>query len=86
MMRWEYPTKDNFGKERVIKKFALFPISINGQRRWLENVYILEEVQDDGYYYTSYRKRRYYPVYKWSRKHFVSKYEYELYRNELEQD
>ena len=35
-----YQSKGN----RIISKFALFPITINGQTRWLENVNVKQEV------------------------------------------
>lgn len=36
-MRWYAPKR---GDVRVIKKFAIFPITINGETRWLEWVRI----------------------------------------------
>ena len=42
-MKWKHP-KD--GQKRIIKKFALFPIRLNGETRWLETVYILQKYLD----------------------------------------
>lgn len=39
-MRWYAPNRGDF---RVIKKFAILPITINGETRWLEWVRIRQE-------------------------------------------
>ena len=39
-MRWSQP---HHGKVRVVRKFALFPIRIYNERRWLESCYIKQE-------------------------------------------
>lgn len=46
-MRWR---KRRTGDERIIKKFAIFPIKVNGQVRWLEWVTIKQVAYDTDYY------------------------------------
>ena len=41
-MRW-YKKDKRFEEIRYKKKFALFPIKINNEVRWLENVYLKQE-------------------------------------------
>ena len=44
-MRWKIP---NNGDKRIVKRFALFPIRIDNECRWLEFVYI-QQFYDDFY-------------------------------------
>ena len=62
-MRWSLP-KD--GDLRVIKRFALFPIGIKGEYRWLETCYI---------------KQRYSSILSWYNEEFFTKEEAERYEN-----
>ena len=39
-MRWHQP---HHGKVRVVKRFALFPMRVYGEYRWLETCYIKQE-------------------------------------------
>ena len=52
-MRWSNP------RHRYVKKFALLPISIHGDQRWLETVYIkqyrVDDRYSDGFYYINER-------------------------------
>lgn len=41
-MRWTRP------EFRIIKRFALFPIEMNDETRWLEIVYIKQHYRDGG--------------------------------------
>ena len=53
---------------RVVKRFALFPIKFGHETRWLETVYIRQEIYDSffgSYYYD---------------KCFTTKEEYEKYK------
>lgn len=44
-MRFKNKNRDNLGKTCSVTRFAIFPITVNGETRWLENVTI------EGYYY-----------------------------------
>ena len=57
-MRWSYPIY------KYDKKFTFFPISINGEYRWLETVYIKQE------------RHLAYVGYQYSNKNFITKKEY----------
>lgn len=50
---------------RVVRKFAIFPIKINGEYRWLETVYIVK------------RCNFYSLIFKWYNYSFTTKSEYE---------
>ncbi len=39
-MRWKRKKKPKFGSRRVIKRFLLTPLCLNGEFRWLEWAYI----------------------------------------------
>jgi len=39
-MKWEAGIKTKAGTERTIKRFAIFPITIGNETRWLETVYV----------------------------------------------
>jgi len=43
-MRWRVRGLANIGEQRTIKRFALFPIYVSGECRWLETVYIRQEL------------------------------------------
>ena len=44
-MRWlKDPLKCDHGKQRIIRKFLYLPKCIDGERRWLEACYIVQEV------------------------------------------
>lgn len=59
--------------ERIIKRFALFPIRIYGDYRWLEWVYIKQKnVPDD-----------YFGIYTWCNRDFATRWEYETYKQDL---
>ena len=66
-MRWKTP-KPSDG--RIIKKFALLPIEINREVRWLETVYIFQTYYDGVY------------LIGWKSLSFVTKEEYENYKKE----
>ena len=51
--------------KRVVKRFAIFPIKICGEYRWLETVYIVQ------------RYNEYSPLQKWYNREFTTKFEYE---------
>ena len=42
-MRW---TKPNLGDERIITIFALFPITLNNETRWLEKCTIKQRYEE----------------------------------------
>jgi hypothetical protein len=52
-MKWKVGSLPEVGTTRVIAKFAIFPISINGETKWLEMVYIKQifntEISDEGF-------------------------------------
>lgn len=59
--------------ERIIKRFALLPICIYGDCRWLEWVYIKQKnVPDD-----------YFGIYTWRNRDFATREEYETYKQDL---
>ena len=39
-MRWSLPRD---GEVRIVRRFALFPIGIDGEYRWLETCYIKQK-------------------------------------------
>lgn len=41
-MKWKYREKEDFalGEKRVIEKFLVFPVCLNGECRWLEKATI----------------------------------------------
>lgn len=63
-MRWSVP---NDGEIRIAEKFLVFPLELNGEGRWLEKAYIVEEYRDHGA--SSY----------WQRRRFATKEEYRKY-------
>lgn len=44
-MRWTKKTRNIpfYGEERIIKKFAFFPVGLGCEKRWLEMVYIKQK-------------------------------------------
>ena len=49
-MRWKIEKKFEpyLGHERIIEKFLLLPVSIDGEYRWLEKVKILQRYEHVG--------------------------------------
>ena len=45
-MRWRPNVKPCVGDRRVVSRFALLPVTINGETRWLEWVDILQELRE----------------------------------------
>lgn len=45
-MKWRPKVKPSVGDRRVVSRFALLPVTINGETRWLEWVDILQELQE----------------------------------------
>jgi hypothetical protein len=45
-MRWirKMPTEPREGEYRIVKKFALLPYRIDNEYRWLETMYILQQL------------------------------------------
>ena len=63
-MRWKHKT------QRIIKRFAFLPITVEAETRWLETVYI-EQIYNE-----------YYLLNPWIDSHFVTKEDYEAYKKE----
>lgn len=66
-MRWQNP---KHGDVRIKKKFALLPIEINGENRWLEWV----KIKYVYHYGTVFREKRdhgYYRYYGWRAEEFI---------------
>lgn len=59
-------------KTRIVKRFALFPILISGEYRWLETVYIQQTFKYD--------YERIIEFY-WENNKFVTKRDYENYKS-----
>lgn len=55
-MRWYKPQT---GAERVIKKFAIYPIRIGNEVRWLETCIILQVAYDVDYYLFPWKKEKF---------------------------
>ena len=43
-MRWKQE-RPKEGSERIIKRFAIVPLCLNGSCRWLETVYVLQKLE-----------------------------------------
>jgi hypothetical protein len=67
-MRWVIPKEPVWGQRRVIRRFALLPITANYERRWLEWVYI------EQYYVVSVWEMC------WGNNRFVTKENYERFK------
>ena len=54
-MRFELKTIPSYGDQRIITKFAWFPIEIKREVRWLERVTILQMYENDwdGYHWVN---------------------------------
>jgi hypothetical protein len=75
-MTWKTKRAKNrhLNNERIIKKFALFPIKTIYNWKWLETCYIRQErIKIDGYFGSS--------SYKWINKEFATKHEYDEFLN-----
>ena len=72
-MRWFAPTR---GSTRIIKRFAMLPIEVNKENRWLEWCYIKQE-----YYVPCYCGESY-----WKPIKFVAEEDYEHYKESLYKD
>ena len=66
-MRWQEP---KHGDVKIKKKFALFPIEINGENRWLEWVTI-KYVYHDGTMFRTPRTYQHYRYYGWLKEEFI---------------
>ena len=66
-MRWQEP---KHGDVKIKKKFALFPIKINGENRWFEWVTI-KYVYHDGTLFRTPRTHQFYHYYGWLKKEFI---------------
>lgn len=72
-MRWKskpYKCIKLLDSKRIVKRFAIFPILISGEYRWLETVYIKQI-----YRYDFERMFEFY----WENEQFVTKQDYENY-------
>lgn len=73
-MRWLSPED---GMTRIIKRFAIFPIEVNRENRWLEWCYVKQEyyqprlITMDGY---------------WKSIKFVTEEDYDQYKESLYKD
>ena len=67
-MKWHniYKEIEKFKGYRYIKRFAIFPIKINNEYRWLETCYIRQAYRDGAY---------------WKNECFINKEVYEKGRN-----
>lgn len=49
-MKWSVYTSEDIGISREVKKFAFFPVKINGEVRWFEYVVIYQQLRYDEYH------------------------------------
>lgn len=89
-MRWNIPKKENIGNERVIKKFLLFPKEIDGEKRWLETVYIKQQIENvfrrDYLMELCEGRKSYYEEIDWICKKYVNKIFFDEYQSKLYDD
>ena len=63
---------NRLGTHRTVKRFAIFPVCINGEYRWLETVYIRQTFK-----YDYERINEYY----WYNEYFTTRVAYENYKS-----
>lgn len=74
-MRWivkedKFPNPNEI---RIVRKFAILPIQINAEKRWLETVYIKQQYEQGMFAFSPW---------EWNNKKFVSSIDYDSYVND----
>jgi len=45
-MKWETKPRYREGDTRIVKRFLIFPVSIHGETRWCETVYVKQRYEE----------------------------------------
>jgi hypothetical protein len=67
----ELPSRAIIGSKEIVSWFAIFPVQIKRDIRWLETVHVEYEFQKYEYYYPFRADNKVYTCGKWIKKRFL---------------